>query len=123
MAVKGEEAAGGNFGNSWNVAEVRAEALDVVSDALKWQLAQTRWQAIEQVLIAMDAALTAGDIDALASATAELELAGPLRIIRISATPIVVADPRVRDQLNKLVFTLGGTSAGPAKPEDKGGGR
>jgi CATRA-associated small protein len=118
MAVTDEESAGGD---SWNVAEVRAEALDVVSDALQWQLAQTRWDAIEQILTEMGAALATGDADALAKATAELELAGPLRILRISATPIVAADPRVRDQLNQLVFSLGGTSAGPGEPQDKGG--
>lgn len=120
MAGTDEESAGGD---SWDVAEVRAEALDVISDALQWQLTQARWDAIEQILAELDAALTAGDIDALVKATAELELAGPLRILRISATPLVAPNPRVRDQLNQLVFTLGGTSAGPGKPQDKGRGR
>jgi hypothetical protein len=110
-------------GDSRNIADVRAEALDVLSDALQWQLAETRWQAIEQVLIAIDNALTADDTEALAEATAELELAGPLRITRISATPLVPAEPRVRDQLNRLVFSLGGTSAESSKPVDKGGGQ
>ena len=67
-------------GPGWNSADtgsVRTEALDVLSDALSWRLAGPRWAAIEQVLAAMDAALAAGDVAALATATADLELAGP----------------------------------------------
>lgn len=100
-------------------ADVRAEALEVVSDALQWRLAAAQWQAVEQVLIAMDAALTAGDLRALSRATVELELAGPLRIQRISATASGSPDLKVRDLLNHLVFALGGASASPAKPGDK----
>lgn len=99
-------------GASSDVADVRAEALDVVSNALRWQLADARWQAIEQVLTAMDAALAADDLAALTAATADLELAGPLRITRIGATPVVPPPPPVRDRLNRLVYSLGGTSAG-----------
>jgi hypothetical protein len=98
--------------DSGDGADVRAEALDVVSDALQWRLADARWQVIEQVLIAMDAALAAADLDALAAATADLELSGPLRITRIGATPVVPPTPPVRDLLNRLVFSLGGITAG-----------
>jgi len=96
-------------GDSGDVADVRAEALDVVSDALQWQLAGARWQAIERVLIAMDAALQVGDPEALAAASADLELAGPLRITRIGATPVIPPAPPVRDRLNRLARSLGGT--------------
>jgi hypothetical protein len=57
-------------------------------------------------------ALAAADLDALAAATADLELAGPLRITRIGATPVVPPTPPVRDLLNRLVFSLGGITAG-----------
>jgi hypothetical protein len=96
-----------------DVADVRAEALDVISDALQWRLADVRWQAIEQVLAAMDAALAADDMTALTAATADLELAGPLRITRIGATPVAPPPPPVRDRLNRLVHSLGGTAAAP----------
>jgi hypothetical protein len=92
-----------------DIKELHAEALDVLSDAQVWQLAQARWETIEQVLAAMDAALASGDIDALAEATAALELAGPLRIIPIG--PAVGPTPVARDLLNKLVHFLGGVSA------------
>ena len=95
-------------GDSGDVADVRAEALNVVSDALQWRLVDARWQAIEQLLIAMDAAVQAGNLEALAAASADLELAGPLRITRIGATPVVPPAPPVRDQLNRLARSLGG---------------
>jgi len=107
--------------DSGDVVDVRAEALDVLSDALQWRLAEARWQAIEQVLITMDAALEADDLDALAAATADLELAGPLRITRIGATPVVPPAPPVRDRLNRLVHSLGEvTAAQHHEPEDAG---
>jgi hypothetical protein len=100
--------------------DARAEALDVVSEVLEWRLAEARWQAIQQVLIAMEAALAAGDLDALAAATADLELAGPLRITRIGTTPVVAAAPPVRDLLNRLVYSLGGIPAPQREPEAAG---
>jgi hypothetical protein len=101
---------------SWDagdVAGIRAEALDVLSDALQWRLADVRWQAIGQMLATMDAALAADDLTALSAATADLELAGPLRITRIGATPVVPPPAPVRDRLNRLVHSLGATSAAP----------
>ena len=101
-------------GPGWNSADtgsVRTEALDVLSDALSWQLAGRRWAAIEQVLAAMDAALAAGDVTALATATTDLELAGPVRVTRIGADPVVPPPPATRDRLNRLVHSLGGVPA------------
>lgn len=95
--------------------QVQAEALDVLSEALLWQLSESRWQKIEPVLAAMAAALQSGDTDALAAATADLELAGPLRITPIGRA--VGPTPPVRDLLNKLVHALGGVTAGGPSPE------
>jgi hypothetical protein len=105
-----------------DIKELHAEALDVLSDAQLWQLAEARWQTIEQVLATMDAALASGDIDALAEATAALELAGPLRIIPIGSA--VGPTPVARDLLNKLVHFLGGVSAKEqtGEPTDAGAG-
>jgi hypothetical protein len=106
--------------DSADVAVIRAEALDVLKDALQWQLTETRWPAIEQVLAAMHAAVTDRDPDALMAATADLELAGPLRTraTRIGAPPLLPAPPKVLERLNRLVFTLGGVPA--ATGEDPG---
>lgn len=97
--------------DSGDVFDVRAEALGVISDALRWRLADARWQVVEQVVAAMAGALAAGDLKALTAATADLELAGPVRITRIGAMPIVPPPPPVRDRLNQLVHSLGGTPA------------
>jgi len=106
--------------DSGEITEVRTEALDVLSDALLWQLAEARWQEIEQILIAMDSARARGDIAALAGATADLELAGPLRIIPIG--PAVGPTPVARDLLNKLVHCLGGVTAKGQAGESGGAG-
>ena len=99
-------------GDSSDAADVRAEALDVVSDVLRWRLTDQRWQAVQQMLAEMAASLETSDLEAVRAATADLELAGPLRITRIGATPVVPPPPPVRDRLNRLVHTLGGTTAG-----------
>jgi hypothetical protein len=91
--------------------DVRAEALSVISDIKQWQLTDARWQAIDQMLAAVAAALETDDPEALAAAIAELELAGPVRLTRIGAPPVVPPPPPIRDRLNLLVHTLGGASA------------
>jgi hypothetical protein len=106
--------------DSSDTDEVRAQALDALSDASSWKLAEERWQEICRVLATMTAALDSGDVEALAVATARLELAGPLRIIRIGAT--AGPPPPARDLLNKLVHALGGVTAErrPKEPGDAG---
>jgi hypothetical protein len=101
-------------------AEIKSEALDILAEARQWQLAETRWPMIEEILTAMDAALDAGDVAALTTATADLELAAPLRIILIGP-PLAGPTPRARDLLNKLVHSLGGTVVGKGRgDEDRG---
>jgi hypothetical protein len=102
------------------IAGVRAEALEALSDAFAWKLADARWQEIRRILDSMAAALKAGDVNALAEATAHLELAGPLRIIPIGAA--TGPPPPVHDLLNVLVHALGGVTVdGPsAEPGDTG---
>jgi hypothetical protein len=113
MGFPEEPTAGRGRGDA--AASVRAEALDAVSEAQQWQLAEARWQAVEQVLVAMHAALEAGDTQALEAATTELELLGPLRITRIGAAP-VAAPPHVLALLNRMVYTLGGITAAQQQP-------
>ena len=108
---------------SWDsgvAVDVRAEALDVASDALLWRMTDTRWHVIEHVLVAMDAALEAVDLDALAAATTDLELAGPLRITRIGGAPVVPPPPPIHYRLNRLVHSLDGTATQRDETEDAG---
>jgi hypothetical protein len=121
----GEEA-NGLCGDAEFDAEARADALDVLNDLLEWQLAPQRWERVEQIVDSIVEALAAGDVDALREATAELELAGPVRITRIGSTPLLPAPEQVRDRANHLVHSLGGAprepSAGPATTSELGDG-
>jgi hypothetical protein len=99
-------------------ADAWAEALAVVQDALEWQLAELGWQAVEQMLITMHAAVEVGDPRALAAATADLEMIAPVRVIKIGA-PANPPPPPVRDRLNRLVHSLGDAStAQRPQPQD-----
>jgi hypothetical protein len=101
-------------------AEIRGEALDALTDALRWKLADERWQEIHGLLATMAEALETGDVAALAEATTHLELAGPLRITPIGAAS---GPPReVRVLVADLVHTLGGVTADqrPDEPGDTG---
>lgn len=96
---------------------VREEALEVLIEALQWRLTEACWQSIDQSLIAMDTALMASDPAALAAATADVEIAGPVRITKIG-DPQVEPPPPVRDRINRLVHSLGAVQE-PQRPKPK----
>jgi hypothetical protein len=85
---------------------VHSDALDVLSNVLTWQLAAPRWQVLEKVLVAMDTALQANDLEALAEATIQLELAGPVRITRIGDTSVSAPTDAVRGRVAHLIRSL-----------------
>jgi hypothetical protein len=90
--------------------DARSEALDVLLGALRWQLTDDRWQKMQPVLDEMKSALEAADAPALMTATAQMELFGPVRISRIGATGPVPPPISVRDGVNLLVHELEGTA-------------
>jgi hypothetical protein len=92
-----------------DIAEIRAEALDALSDASEWKLPADRWQAVQPVLVRMAAALESDDAAALAETTARLKLAGPRRILPIG--PAAGPPPEVLTLLNRLQHTLDGVTA------------
>jgi hypothetical protein len=87
-------------------AELRADLLDVLDDVTQWRLASQRWQQVYDLLGAITDALASGDIDALRVATGELELAGPVRITRIGATPADPPPDDVQERVNHLKHSL-----------------
>jgi hypothetical protein len=104
-----------------NMSELRAEALDVLSDAMFWQVSEARWAEITRALEAMVAALESGDAAALAAATVDVEVAGPLRITPIG--PAIGPTPAAQDLLNQLVHSLGHVRAGRMdEPGEAGAG-
>ncbi|MGX1543065.1 CATRA system-associated protein [Streptomyces adustus] len=105
------------FGTAPIDGETRDDAVDVLTDLLEWQLVEERWEGVDAILRSLTEALAAGDGAALRNATAELELAGPIRITRIGAEPLIPAPDRTRDRANRLVHALGSQ---PPKPRDDG---
>ncbi len=99
-------------------AEIFNDAYLAISDAIQWQLPEERWEAIGQILTVMDATIKAGDIAGLAEATAELEVAGPLRLTRIGGTPIVPPNPEVRRLLGDLEYVLDPPSTRSVQSKD-----
>jgi hypothetical protein len=87
-------------------AEAMTDAVDVLRVARAWELAPARWALVEAIVEAIAAALTRGDLEALRNATADLELAAPVRITRIGTTPTVPAPELVRERTNHLVHSL-----------------
>jgi hypothetical protein len=96
---------------------IRGDALQVLEYILKLELAPARWERLAGLIeIAIDAE-AAGDTDGLRQATIELELAGPVRVIRIGDAPAVPPPPRVRERVNYLVHELR-TAGAAAEGED-----
>lgn len=105
----------GAYSGHRDLARAREEALEVLADVRQWRLAEASWQFIDQALVAMDAALVAGDPVALAAATSAIEIAGPVRVIKIG-DPQVEPPPPVRDRMNRLVHLLD-VAQDPATPQ------
>jgi hypothetical protein len=88
----------------------RADALEIALDALLWRMDDALWAAVTRILAEMEAAIAADEPQMLASATVELVLIAPARrIVMIGAEPVTPPPPAVRDRLNHLVYSLGGT--------------
>jgi hypothetical protein len=92
--------------NSALDAELRADVLDVLDDVAQWRLAPQRWQQVYELLGAITEALAGADVDALRDAAGNLELAGPVRITRIGATPAVRLPDDVQERVNHLKHSL-----------------
>jgi hypothetical protein len=87
-------------------AETVQDAVDVLDDLVLWELAPQRWEQVDRILAWIDRALRARDGDDLRAAVAELELSGPVRILRIGGNQQTPVPPPVLDRRNALVHTL-----------------
>ena len=106
-----------------DLEEARAEAAELVEDAFQWRLTPARWNQVESILDVLIEALHNGDESTIRVATADLELAGPVRVGRLGdAQP--TTDP-VRDRLNETKHLLGDVDAedGPSTDSDQPDGR
>jgi hypothetical protein len=87
-------------------AEIRAEAVAILENVLRWELAPARWGRLTEAIDAAVAAEAAGDLEALQEATIQLELSGPVRITRIGSTSTVPPSPVVHERVTSLIHTL-----------------
>jgi hypothetical protein len=88
--------------------QVLQDAVHVLEDLLVWELSPARWEGIAGILDALAAEVADSDLSNLAEATIQLELAGPVRLTRIGATPTEPPPPRVRERINQLIHRLSG---------------
>lgn len=84
------------------------DALAVLQDLLEWELSAARWDGVARILDALADSLELGDLYTLAKATTQLEVAGPVRIVRIGAASSEPPPPPVRERANELIHKLSG---------------
>jgi hypothetical protein len=106
--------------DSWD-DETLHDALDVLRALVLWKMTPQRWDHVAEILRWIDAALDAGDATELRRATVELEISGPVRILRIGSKDVTGVPPPVLDRRNTLVHKL--TSETRKAPEDDHGRR
>jgi CATRA-Associated Small Protein len=88
--------------------DIHDEALGLLREVLVWRLAGDRWHIVDQAVRSLAAALAAGEPDAFREVLYDLELAGPIRVVRIEDAEILPPPPPVRERINQLVHTLEG---------------
>lgn len=108
-----------------DLAEAGQDAISVLQDILDWRLSAARWEAIAGSVEALAACLDLGDLAAAREIVIQLELAGPVRITRIGAIPVLPPPRPVRERVNQLIHRLSGeeNQAAGADPDDGEAGR
>jgi len=99
--------------------ETVQDAVDVLRDLVLWEMTSQRWAHVEEVLRRIGAALAARDGRELREAVAELEISGPVRMLRIGSKPAEGIPAPVLDRRNVLVHSL----TADERPEDDRGPR
>ncbi|MTE17627.1 hypothetical protein F0L17_00445 [Streptomyces sp. TRM43335] len=92
-------------------------AAEVLGDIPAWRLKQENWNAVGHGLEAMRRALAAGDAAGLRRAVADVEMAGPYRIVGLEDADLLPLPKECRERINELVHVLNS-----ADPTDRAGG-
>ncbi|URN14710.1 MULTISPECIES: CATRA system-associated protein [Streptomyces] len=98
--------------------ETRRMAMDVLEDIPAWRLRRGDWNAVGHGLEAMRRSLAAGDTAGLRRALADVEMAGPHRIVGLEDAALLPLPEECRERVDELVHALE-----PAAPADRAGGR
>jgi CATRA-Associated Small Protein len=93
----------------WRAA--REQAVEVLRDALEWNLPEWRWKDAGEAISDISAAVSAARLDALWRAIGGLDLCGTPRVAgRLGDTPSLPAPVAVRDRIAELVDALTGST-------------
>jgi hypothetical protein len=105
---------------------VREAGRIVLADVLGWRTTAQHWERIAALVAAVERAVDDGDLDALDKATADLELAVPVRSNRIEEPPRerTAIDDDLRERVNRLQHSLGSDDSVAEKGDidDRSGG-
>ena len=85
----------------------RQYAVDLLEDALHWQLPSGRWLAVNALVDSMAEAFARGADEPFRRSVTEFELLGPVRGVSAQNPPREPAGDRARERINELLHTLG----------------
>jgi hypothetical protein len=94
------------------LAGLADDLLDITSDVREWRLPAENWVSIERTLRVLPESLEARDLNRIAEGTSDLELAGPVRSARPTASqsappvPVIEALERLISAIASLVDAL-----------------
>ena len=86
---------------------VRERALQVLEDALVWDLTAAQWIEVGHALRRLRRAYDASDDRRQRDAVADLEVAGPHRVSGLGDTARLPAPRELRERINELIHALG----------------
>lgn len=84
-------------------------AVDVLGDVLVWRLTNENWEVVGRGLEAMNLALAAGDSAGFRRAVADVEMAGPHRIVGLENSAMLPLPEKHRERVNELIHSLDAT--------------
>lgn len=105
--MRGDSTWAGGLSSPGTDPQTREDALDVLQDALAWELAAGCWKVVAQTVDALGAALVASNTAAFREAVCDLERASPYRATPFGEESTVSPpDEQVRERINELIHSL-----------------
>ena len=103
--------------------ETVQDAVVLLQDLVLWEMSPQRWERVDELLQRINDAYAARDATELRAATAELEISGPVRILRIGSKQSTGIPPMTLERRNTLIHSLSSPATGSSAttPEDDRG--
>jgi hypothetical protein len=100
---------------------LQADMVTAVRYVLKLRLPRARWERIAEIIEVAIAAAAARDRDGLRTATDDLMLVSPLRIVKGDGPPAEPAGKKIFERANVLIYALEPMRPAPAEDNGKEG--